>query len=673
MKKFIFSLILTVLVLCSTVPVFAAADISNAKWVARIDATNTGAAANNVAATYSLNTASMITQARCNSSVTDIAMMSNGTSIPVQPGYGSDPWFFYIDSINPGTIKTYFLYSKDVTGGNIVQFPGAAGWTISDDATMEWGSSGSFSCTAFTNNTITGDLMNHGGYPQISFPSSGVVKLSATSGSTTATSAIKPNAAGDLTNITSLVGAATHWQACSDSSDSSYATMTTSSYLVDLFNIPDQTFSGTIANIVFTTRFYDSSYGLAKLAYKIGGTVYYGAERGSTYSAFTSYTDTISTNPSTSLPWTLADVNNLQIGGAIKNTNSQTSAFVEVSIVVNYYSTVSTTVSGIADGLHTYITDISGGLLHLTVDGSTNSTAYAGSISDVSANWTGFSSATTLYVVSANFTKSGAQAASYFGEYPTTMSSILTNGSGTFTGSPKTLTLGQNTITTTAAGTFTLANSFGWKAIAVSGNATITSSPLSCPSAQTRGSSTTTTITSSGAGTRTFYIYVYRVLTDQSVNTNDAVASFRASSSSANVSGSVVSFLPTEYAEASPPSTASTDVITDLSAPIQMYIEGDYSNLPGADAINSFLDDSGTPRALWWFPFIFIGIGIFGMMIFGATKSQGGEGSLLTQCIVCDFLLFLFGIMGPTMLWPGILFWIPATALILSRKHFSYG
>jgi hypothetical protein len=161
--------------------------------------------------------------------------------------------------------------------------------------------------------------------------------------------------------------------------------------------------------------------------------------------------------------------------------------------------------------------------------------------------------------------------------------------------------------------------------------------------------------------------------TDHSDNGHTATPSFRTTSSNANVSATVSSFEPVKPAEATSPVTPAGEVLTDLTAPPQMYIEGDYSHVPAADAVNEILAKSDIPFALWWFPFIFIGIGIFGMMIFGATKSQGGEGSLLTQCIVCDALLFLLAIMGPIMLWPGILFWVPATALILSRKHYGYG
>lgn len=154
---------------------------------------------------------------------------------------------------------------------------------------------------------------------------------------------------------------------------------------------------------------------------------------------------------------------------------------------------------------------------------------------------------------------------------------------------------------------------------------------------------------------------------------NTATPSFRTTCNDSDVTAVLSSFQPSAYARSTYSPGTTNGTLTAITAPSQMYYEGDYSHLIGAEAINDILDASGTPRELWWYPFIFIGIGIFGMLIFGATKGTGGEGSILTQCIVCDVLLFLFGIMGPLMLWPGILFWVPATAIMISRKHYGYG
>jgi len=166
---------------------------------------------------------------------------------------------------------------------------------------------------------------------------------------------------------------------------------------------------------------------------------------------------------------------------------------------------------------------------------------------------------------------------------------------------------------------------------------------------------------------------------------HDAIPSFRTTSSNANVSAQLVSFSPST--EAKIPTYTLGGELADIIAetpttPSQMYSEGDYSHIPGADAANALLDAGEVPRALWWYPFIYISIGIIGMLVYGATSlrvSQGrisgdtqGEGSLLAMCIVCEVLLALVGIMNPVPLWPAVLFPIAAGAIIISKKHYSW-
>jgi hypothetical protein len=118
----------------------------------------------------------------------------------------------------------------------------------------------------------------------------------------------------------------------------------------------------------------------------------------------------------------------------------------------------------------------------------------------------------------------------------------------------------------------------------------------------------------------------------------------------------------------------------DSPFPPTMYTELDVSKLPGGDIINELLDAGGIPRALFWFPFIFLGIAIIGMIAYKATApGDGAEGSLFTQVLVIEILLIFFGILGTAgvtsllPLWPAFLFPIPGTAMIISRRHVGYG
>jgi hypothetical protein len=97
--------------------------------------------------------------------------------------------------------------------------------------------------------------------------------------------------------------------------------------------------------------------------------------------------------------------------------------------------------------------------------------------------------------------------------------------------------------------------------------------------------------------------------------------------------------------------------------------------------INAILLVGGIPQALWWFPFIYIGICIVGMLAYEATGPKGAPqaGSLLTMCVIIECSLVLFGVMGTVgvsgmiPLWSAIMFIFPAIALILARKHAGWG
>ena len=114
-------------------------------------------------------------------------------------------------------------------------------------------------------------------------------------------------------------------------------------------------------------------------------------------------------------------------------------------------------------------------------------------------------------------------------------------------------------------------------------------------------------------------------------------------------------------------------------APPQLYTELDASKIPGGGVINELLNEGGVPQALWWFPFIFIGVTLIGMLVYDATQRTGGQGSLLAMCLTILIGLVIFGVMGVTgvsgmiPLWTALLFPIPAAALILSRRHVGWG
>ena len=123
-------------------PVYAA-DTSGASYVADIAAVNTGAATSNVATVCPINTQALIDGKYVTSDLLNTALQTQeGDDVPYMPGVGTDPWVFWVDSIEANESKPYLFYA----GGPAMQdhhyyFPDAGGMTTNDnDVSLELGS-----------------------------------------------------------------------------------------------------------------------------------------------------------------------------------------------------------------------------------------------------------------------------------------------------------------------------------------------------------------------------------------------------------------------------------------------------------------------------------------------------------------------------------------------------
>lgn len=167
--------------------------------------------------------------------------------------------------------------------------------------------------------------------------------------------------------------------------------------------------------------------------------------------------------------------------------------------------------------------------------------------------------------------------------------------------------------------------------------------------------------------------------TDQSGEDHDATPTFRTTSSDAEVSAELVSFLPIEEAEATSYVLEETASILS-AAPDEiphMYTELQTNHLPGAELINDALDAADIPQELFWFPFSF-GIAIIaGFMAYRVTSGKGStQGSLLMQAIVSGVVLAFFSLMtgggvtgGVVPFWPVFIFAIEAFAVMIWSKQ----
>lgn len=140
MRKRISLAILALLIMIMPVGVAAASDVSNALYnlvitVANADNTTTHT---NVVTTVAVSSANLISGGYANAGLTNIALRSStGADIPFMPGYGTDPMCLFVSSIAPNSYIQDLLYTAESTGGTTVYFPGAAGMTVTDNASLE--------------------------------------------------------------------------------------------------------------------------------------------------------------------------------------------------------------------------------------------------------------------------------------------------------------------------------------------------------------------------------------------------------------------------------------------------------------------------------------------------------------------------------------------------------
>ncbi len=177
-----------------------------------------------------------------------------------------------------------------------------------------------------------------------------------------------------------------------------------------------------------------------------------------------------------------------------------------------------------------------------------------------------------------------------------------------------------------------------------------------------------------GGNLRQHIIWQYAsTFTDQSGNGQNATPSFPTASSDADVSATLTSLSPISPSELTSWSvtTAGTILSGSPDMPSQMYTSGNYTRIPGAAAINEFLDEGGIPRALWWYPVLYGIIMILSFLFYPITS--GGNRSVLFQCIITEVLMFLVGLLNPVPLMGAFLFPIAAIAIISSQKHQTVG
>ena len=161
-----------------------ASDTTGALFIGIVTGTNNSTLAEDIAANFTLNTDDLIAMGQLNSSANNvIARDDNGNDTVFMPGFDGNPWIIYFESILEGASRNAYIYTGNVTGGDIVYFPGTAGANVTDNASLEWGASGNLTISGYFDPTSTGNLTSKPGAITVQGNGGGNIMVSIPSGS----------------------------------------------------------------------------------------------------------------------------------------------------------------------------------------------------------------------------------------------------------------------------------------------------------------------------------------------------------------------------------------------------------------------------------------------------------------------------------------------------------
>jgi hypothetical protein len=436
--------------LVTSVPAIAS-DISDAQWYGDVVVTNNSSStATNTITYFTVNNSAMINEELLNSSANNCAFKdSSGTDIPFM--LDANKCWLFRETLSAQTNQTDIFYTGNVTGGKMVYIPGSSGMTIADTLTepgndFSWTFTDLFLNADSTNKTglfSHYDSVNGGILGGINSGTATVAILPA-SGASSNSTAYRPESTGTHTNLTPSAGA--NYACSGDNNDATYVDTSSSSYVQDTYKIPDcETDIGVVNSVTIYLRVKNGTtdngcyYKPLLLTHSI---LYEGTEGSAGYTAtYITASQTFTTNPNTATKWTWDEINALEIGAELKNLSGTTSFMADCWIVINYYTPVSVSVNGITSSEYNTATiSLTGGTFSFDVDGSSNSTAFAGSVPNSSANWTLFGGETVYFVESATYSQGGAPVSAWGWEYGTTFHDSIGSNDAT----PSFRTAGNN-------------------------------------------------------------------------------------------------------------------------------------------------------------------------------------------------------------------------------------
>ncbi len=133
-NKILLIVALFVMVFSLATPVIA--DVSNAQFRTTVTVSNNSTLAPNVSIPFILSTSEMINASMLNITATDAVMLYSGNSLNFMPGWSTNPWVVFMDSVTPTSQTNLYLYTSGATDGLYRYFPNDSGMSVSDNGTL---------------------------------------------------------------------------------------------------------------------------------------------------------------------------------------------------------------------------------------------------------------------------------------------------------------------------------------------------------------------------------------------------------------------------------------------------------------------------------------------------------------------------------------------------------
>ncbi len=144
------------------------------------------------------------------------------------------------------------------------------------------------------------------------------------------TETLRPNAAGDKTELSQYPSSGQHWDKVGEATaddDSTYVASNSTNWIKDLYHIDDHSAgSGTVSYVkgYISCRAISTAENTSASVYiKTNGEAYFGTEETVTTS-YAVYSYQWDTNPQTGLAWTWDEIDALQIGASLRKANNET-------------------------------------------------------------------------------------------------------------------------------------------------------------------------------------------------------------------------------------------------------------------------------------------------------------------------------------------------------------